>query len=52
MLTRWGRFLEPPAWERPNLRVHFLRTLKLPGVGKMIEEQALELPELAGRAET
>ena len=46
MLTRWGRFLEPPAWERPNLRAHFLRTLDLPGVRKMIEEQGLELPEL------
>ena len=49
MLTRWGRFLEPPAWGRPNLRAHFLRTLELPGVRKMIEEQALELPEFAGR---
>ena len=47
MLTRWGRFLEPPAWERPNLRAHWLRTLALPGVPKMIEEQGLELPEFA-----
>ena len=47
MLTRWGRFLEPAAWERPNLRAHFLRTLELPGVRKMIEEQGLELPEFA-----
>ena len=47
MLTRWGRFLDPPAWERPNLRAHFLRTLELPGVQKMIEEQGLELPEFA-----
>ena len=51
MLTRWGRFLEPPAWERPNLRAHWLLTLRLPGVQKMIEEQGLELPELAGQAE-
>ncbi len=51
MLTRWGRFLEPPAWERPNLRAHFLRTLQLPGVRKVIEEQALDLPEFAVRAE-
>ena len=47
MLTRWGRFLEPPAWERPNLRAHWLRTLALPGVSRMLEEQGLELPELA-----
>lgn len=47
MLTRWGRFLEPPAWDRPNLRAHWLRTLALPGVAKMIDEQGLELPEFA-----
>ena len=49
MLTRWGRFLEPPAWERSNLRAHFVRTLGLPGVRKMIEEQGLDLPEFADR---
>ena len=47
MMTRWGRFLEPPAWERPNLRAHWLRTLALPGVARAIEEQGLELPEFA-----
>jgi len=47
MLTRWGRFLEPPAWERPSVRAHWLRTLELPGVRKMIEEQELDLPEFA-----
>jgi len=47
MLTRWGRFLEPAAWERPNLRRHWLRALELPGVRKMIEEQGLELPAFA-----
>jgi glutathione S-transferase len=47
MLARWGRFLEPAAWERPNIRAHWLRTLALPGVTTMIEEQALELPEFA-----
>lgn len=46
MLTRWGRNLEPPAWERPNLRAHFLRTLELAGVRRMIEEQGLEVPVL------
>lgn len=47
MLTRWGRNLAPPAWDRPNLRAHFLRTLALPGPRRMIEEQELELPEWA-----
>jgi glutathione S-transferase len=47
MLTRWGRRLEPPAWDRPNLRAHFLRTLALPGVQQMNDEQELELPEWA-----
>ena len=44
MLTRWGRHLEAPAWNRPAIRAHWLRTLALPGVRRMIEEQALELP--------
>ena len=47
MLVRWGRFLEPPAWERPNLRAHWLRTLELDGVQRMLEEQGLDLPEFA-----
>ena len=47
MLTRWGRRLEAPAWDRPNLRAHFLRALALPGVRRMIAEQNLELPEWA-----
>jgi glutathione S-transferase len=45
MLTRWGRFLEPAAWERPHLRAHWLRTLELPGMRRMIGEQGLELPD-------
>ena len=49
MLTRWGRFLEQPAWERPNIRAHWLRTLELAGVRRMIEEQGLELPAFAHR---
>ena len=40
MLTRWGRRLDPPAWERPGLRAHFLRALALPGVQRMFEEEA------------
>lgn len=47
MLTRWGRQLDSPAWERPRLRAHFLRTLALPGVRRMIDEQGLELPDWA-----
>lgn len=48
MLTRWGRRLEPAAWELPGLRSHFLRTLALPGVRHMVAEQGLELPDWAG----
>jgi glutathione S-transferase len=44
MLTRWGRRLEPAAWDRPNLRRHFLAALELPGVRRMLDEQGLELP--------
>ena len=51
MLTRWGRNLDPPAWERPYLRAHWLRTLELGGVRKMLEEQGLELPEFARTTE-
>jgi glutathione S-transferase len=47
MLTRWGRRLEPAAWDRPNVRTHFLATLELAGVRRMLEEQGLDLPEWA-----
>lgn len=47
MLTRFGRHLDPPAWDRPNIRAHWQRTLALPGVRKMIDEQGLELPPFA-----
>jgi glutathione S-transferase len=47
MLTRWGRRLEPESWSRPNIRSHFLRTLELPGVRRMIDESSLELPDWA-----
>jgi glutathione S-transferase len=47
MLTRWGRHLEPESWSRPNIRSHFLRTLELPGVRRMIDESTLELPDWA-----
>jgi glutathione S-transferase len=46
MVTRWGRRLDPPAWDRPNLRRHFLATLELPGVRRMMDEQGLEVPLL------
>jgi hypothetical protein len=46
MLSRWARRLERPAWERPNLRAHWLRTLELPGVRRMVAEQGLDLPSL------
>ena len=47
MLTRWGRFLEPAAWDRPSLRTHFLRALELRGPRVAIEEQGLEQPAFA-----
>ncbi len=47
MLARWGRRLDPPAWDRPRLRAHFLRTYELPGVQRMFEEQDLERPDWA-----
>jgi glutathione S-transferase len=47
MLTRWGRHLDPPAWDRTSIRAHWLRALALPGVTKMIDEQGLELPPFA-----
>ena len=37
------------AWARPNVRAHWLRTLGLPGVQRMMEEQELELPAFASR---
>src|SRR5438034_9733691 len=52
MLTRWARSQEPAAWDRPNLREHFLRTLERPGVARMIAEQGLELPDWASGART
>jgi len=50
MMTRWGRRLESPAWDRPRLRGHFQRTLALPGVGRMMSEQGLDLPDWVGMA--
>ena len=45
MLTRWGRNLEPAAWDRPNLRAHWLRTLELRGPRAALEDQGLPLPD-------
>jgi len=41
MLTRWGRRLEPPAWDSPHLGAHFARLLERPGVRRMMTEQGL-----------
>ena len=50
MVTRWARRLEHPAWDRPNLRRHFLAVLELPGVRRMVAEQGLDVPEWAESA--
>ena len=34
MLTRWGRRLESPAWDRPAIRAHFLRRMNHRDVAK------------------
>jgi glutathione S-transferase len=47
MLVRWARRIDPPAWDRPNLRAHWTRTLALPGVQRMMAEQELDLPAWA-----
>ena len=41
MMTRWGRRLEPPAWNSPHLGAHFARLLERPGVRRMMSEQGL-----------
>ncbi len=41
MLTRWGRRLDPPAWDSPHLGAHFARMLERPGVRRMMSEQGL-----------
>ena len=47
MLTRWGRNLEPAAWDRPNLRAHWLRALELRGPKVTLDEEKLERPAFA-----
>jgi glutathione S-transferase len=47
MVTRWGRNLEPAAWDRPSVRAHFLRALELRGPSAAVEEQGLALPDFA-----
>ena len=43
MLTRWGRNLEPKAWERPNVGAHYRRVAERPSVARMLERQGVEL---------
>jgi glutathione S-transferase len=47
MLVRWGRRLDPAAWDRPSIRAHWQRTAVLSGVRRMLTEQGLELPDWA-----
>ncbi|HET7046318.1 MAG TPA: glutathione S-transferase N-terminal domain-containing protein [Gaiellaceae bacterium] len=46
MLTRWGRRLDPPAWDLPHLRAHFQRLLGRPPIRRVLDEQGLEIPAL------
>jgi glutathione S-transferase len=41
MLTRWARFQDPPAWDRPNIGGHWQRMLERPAVQRMMSEQEL-----------
>jgi glutathione S-transferase len=47
MVTRWGRHLDAPAWDRAHLRAHWLRCFELDGVRTMFAEQDLEHPPFA-----
>lgn len=42
MVTRWGRRLDPPAWDSPHVGAHFARMLERPGVQRMMAEEGLE----------
>jgi glutathione S-transferase len=44
-LVRFGRHLNPPAWELHHIRAHFQRTAGLVGVQRMLAEQDIQLPE-------
>jgi glutathione S-transferase len=43
MLTRWGRNLEPSAWDRPTVRNHWKRVHELRGGETVMTEQRLPL---------
>ncbi|CAB4691974.1 MAG: glutathione S-transferase [Actinobacteria bacterium] len=47
MLIRWGRRLDPPAWDRPGLRDYAMRCYEIPGVRTMWVEQELDPPPFA-----
>lgn len=52
-LVRFGRHLDPPAWERERIRSHFQRTATLVGVQRMLAEECIELPHFdASRVES
>ena len=46
MVTRWGRRLEPAAWELPNFRAHFVRAFDCPASGACWTRE-LDLPAWA-----
>ena len=42
MITCWGRFHDPVAWEPPNLTAHRARMLERAGVQRMMAEEGLD----------
>jgi glutathione S-transferase len=44
MLTEWGAGLQPAAWQRPNLRAHFERTLELASVRQAVADHGMAVP--------
>ena len=42
MLTRWGRILTPPSWDRPNIAAHYARLAARSSVAAMLEQQGIE----------
>jgi len=42
MLTRWGRGLDSPWWDAPNLGAHYRRVTERPSMQRVYQQQGLE----------